>query len=178
MQASKIIPGKVYAVKRGNELLRFRVNEVTTITRRKRGEKANPHDHTSTIEGFFEDTPLSGAESTPGIKTVSPDDIQGEFSQYTELVERKKQEQEAHERELAAKRAAARELAVALYALIGQEPPAVVEKRKGDVFSKPTGTESYESLFRSGYDNVDIKVEGVAALLPIVQALIQKRNAA
>lgn len=174
MQASKIIPGKVYAVKRGNELLRFRVNEVTTITRRKRGEKANPHDHTSTIEGFFEDTPLSGAESTPGIKTVSPDDIQGEFSQYTELVERKKQEQEAHERELAAKRAAARELANALYAFVGREPPPFIAKRPGDTFSKPSGTESYESLFRSGYDNVDIKVEGVALLLAALKNINAK----
>lgn len=85
MQASKIEPGRVYAIKHGDELARFRVTAVHTTKRAGTVPK-------STVDGHL---------TEPGLMenmTISPDELLGEFNGYVELVNKQKQEHEEADR--------------------------------------------------------------------------------
>jgi hypothetical protein len=165
MQASKVIPGRTYAVKgKDGKLLRFIASEVVTISRRK-SEKANPHDYDSTVTGYWADNPDGLAIVHEGVEQrktgkLSPDELLGEFTAYEELVARKKAEEDAREAKSEREKQDARDLAMMLYALTWIEPPKKLDDYKGE--------------FRTSYGDITINREGVVALL----AALKKREAA
>ena len=156
MQASKVMPGRTYAVKRNDKLLRFIASEVVTTTRRK-GDKANPHDYDSTIEGYWVDSPTGSKLVHEGVEqrkraTLKPDDLLGEFDAYEELVARKAAEDEAREAKADREKQDAIDLAKALYELSG-------------IVAPEEGGRLRQGEFRVNYGDVSIKREGVVALL-------------
>jgi hypothetical protein len=150
MQASKIVPGLVYAVRRGEALLRFRVIEVNTITKRRSANRS-PHDSTSEIVGHW----LDG--DTPRKGELPPDDILGKYEDYAELVERKRQEEAATEAKRTADAKQAKADRLALYAFLGIEPP-----QKAD---------DYSQIFRVSFGRVEINSEGARAIVARIAAL-------
>jgi hypothetical protein len=166
MQASKVIPGKTYAVKRGEKLLRFHAHSVETRMVRK-GEKANPHDYSSKINGAF----LDGDDKDT--VSIDPDRLLDEYTAYAELVERKAQEDKAASDKDAAKKAARVELWELLYAKTGETPKTGTDK----YFGKKTSIR-YEGVYRVGYGDVTISDDGVASLVEVLKTLPDKKAAA
>lgn len=155
MQASKIIPGKTYAVRRGEALLRFRVREVNTITQRKQANRS-PHDSRSEIVGYFVDRADNGGPVEPA--TLAPDDIQGEYTQFAELVERAAKEKAEREAKEKAERKQAQADRLALYAFVGLEPP-----QKADEYGQP--------FYLPSYGNVQVREDGVRLLVDKIREL-------
>ena len=142
MQASKIIPGTTYAFKRDDKLLRFRVTEVVTVTRR-RGAKNNPHDHESEVHGTV--------ETDPKIVKAAPERLLGEYQEYSELVARQEQERAAAQRKTEEEKNNAHQLAQALYRLVKLPMPANLD--------------GYNIPFTTRYGTLQIEKDGVVPLL-------------
>ena len=162
MQASKIVPGKVYAVNYDGKLLRFQVAEVTTVTRRK-NEKASPHDHESTVDGWYVDHPGRVQLSPEGHvqrtrAKLAPDAILGVFTEYEELVRRKTEDDAAYKREQEGKRLDAIRLARGLYQLAG-------------ILPAPEKMDDYRNPIRASHQEVTIGRAGVVALLAAIMEL-------
>lgn len=153
MQASKIIPNKVYAIKVDGELQQFRATAV--ITRRETAH-GNPHDYKSTIEGIVINGPVPDGESRQTIK-VAPDRVLGPFEDYQELVAKRDAEQKAKEQEAEAKKAAAIELWSLLYDKVG--------------VPRPNDPKTYNQLFQVSFNSVDITREGVEILTKYLKGL-------
>ena len=161
MQASKIIPGRTYAVKRGEHLLRFRVTEVLTTIRR-RSTKVNQHDYTSQIEGVFVDPDI---ERDGRVATFAPEAVLGEYDEYTELKEREAKEKAAAVAQKTAEQRAATSLVNAFYHLTRQEEP----KDQSD----------YGNMYRIDYSrNVMITPEGASKLLSVFDDVFAKMEVA
>ena len=151
MQASKIVPGRVYAVKRDNTLMRFTVHEIVTTMRRK-GPKANPHDYTSEVEGHY----LEGDRKTV---SLDPDKLLGEYTEYEELVAVKAKADAAAKAKADAEQDAARDVAAMLFKLTGQAVP------------KDMSRNNYGLMFRQSWNDVQISKEGVALLRSVLRDL-------
>lgn len=82
--------GSTYAVKRDGELKRFRV---TSIVSTKTGN--SPSNIDIKVNGIL--------EGVDGVTTVPKASVLGEYTQYTELVERRKQEEAARDLKFAAR---------------------------------------------------------------------------
>lgn len=159
MQASKIIPGLIYAIVRHNkaddtrDLLRFRVAEVNTITKRRTANRS-PHDSRSEVVGVYLD-----GENAPRQATIDPDHLAGEYKEFAELVERKAKEdaEQKAKQDADAKQAEADRLA--LYAFVGVTAPAKVAE--------------YSQLFRAHWGKVDVSSDGVRAIIDRVNTLVK-----
>lgn len=111
MTPSLIVPKKLYAIQRGDKLVRF---YVTAIITRKSGPHPR-HDHSSKIEGFV---PNPDGDHNQTL-TVSPDDIKGPYEEYAELKAREAAEKKAREDLLAARGALSTQAAELLSKLTG-----------------------------------------------------------
>lgn len=113
MQASKVMPDVVYAIKGPDGCYaRFKVDAINTRRFRATG---SPHDYKSTVEGTVVE---SGQKLT-----VEPNEILGPFEEYAELAERKKREDAERARQGAERAQALQELWRMLYERSGQPCP-------------------------------------------------------
>ena len=146
--ASKVVPGKIYAIKHGEELARF---VVTAVVTRRVSNHGNPHDYDSTIEGqlYGPDRMLNdGAKMT-----LTPDRLLGLYEEHVELVQRvakEKAEEKRIELEHAAQR---REVLKWLYDQVGLPLPEKLD--------------NYKSPFHYGYSGIDITREGIKLISSI-----------
>lgn len=113
MQASKIMPGAVYAIMEGGSLVRFKVGSVNT---RRFQATGSPHDYKSTVEGQVIDGPIHAV-------TVEPGAVLGSYEEYAELVEKKRREDAEREREGSQRVQALEMLWTMLYEKSGQPRP-------------------------------------------------------
>lgn len=150
MQASKIIPGKTYAVHTLGALKCFRVDEVITTTRRHSAHGSNSK---SMVEGTFNDSTGLDQRRTQ----LSVDSLLGEYTEYQELVERKRAEEEAYKQEKKAASQAAISIAEALTKLAG--------------LPISNNWEDPRNKIKVGYNGVTISKEAYA---PLLAALKQK----
>lgn len=152
MQASKIIPGKVYAIKRP-ELTRF---EATAVVTRRETAHGNPHDYKSKVEGYVI---IDGTSPREKI-AIDPDKVLGPFEDYVELVERKRLEEEENKRKEAEHQREQQAIRRELYNFIG--------------VAIPNDAEEYKQPFRLrgyGRSNVEIGEEGVKRLIERIRSL-------
>jgi hypothetical protein len=150
MQASKIVPHDIYALRLDGKLVRFRVTAV--ITRRERAT-GSPHDYTSLVEGYVILQDGGGQDQT---RVLDPKALLGSYEEQVELVERKRREDEAVDAKKRERDERAQRLIARLYAMTGL----------------PLHENEYKRAFRPGYQgDLDVSVEGVAALLEVMEAL-------
>jgi hypothetical protein len=155
MQASKIKPDFIYAIEEGNQLLRFRVTSVNT---KRVSSTGSPHDYQSEVEGHL--LIPDGEKGKPITRTLKPERILGEYTQYTELVTREAAEKAAAKVKDDERKALTQRLYDALYRLTGIEPP-------------DDGIRGIRGPFRLGYGGQDIVIqfEGVEPLLKALEAV-------
>jgi hypothetical protein len=149
MQGSKILPGKVYGLDRGNRLVRFNVDAV--IQRRDRAD-GSPHDYKSFVEGFILEDREDGA--MPERLTVPAKSLLGPYQDIVELRERaaaERVERDAKDAERLRRRQVVRRW---LYDLVKAQVPE---------------TDNHFQLFSTGYSSVDISTEGVNALIVVIE---------
>jgi hypothetical protein len=153
MQASKIQPGVVYAIKDDDDrLVRFRVTEVVTKRTKATG---SPHDYESTVEGYID---IKDAEKgKPITRVFKPEAILGEYKAYAELVEREEAERVAQKAKADEQTALTKRLHEALYRIAGLEYPKNDGKR-------------YDTPIRIGYGGTDIIIQ-FDAVEPLLKAL-------
>jgi hypothetical protein len=160
MQASKIKPHEVYAIKAPDDrLVRFRVTAVIT---RRVSNHGNPHDYQSSVEGFIQaqDANNGGKPSEP--LTLDPTTILGLYTDHVELVARESAER-AERKRIEDDKAEKRErLVAALYEASGIERP--------DTTHRYVRTPFYQS--GSG---IDITADAVEPLLAFFERI--KANA-
>lgn len=152
MQASKIVIGKVYAIKGDEGLKRFNVTSVVTIRSRNTG---SPHDYSSHVHGTIIG---DGGHPVGEVIKVNPDKVLGPFEDYVELVEKQKAEKAAREAASKAVEDRATKLRLALYALVNKQAPPANDRYN---YSQPYRVSSGGSL--------DITQEGVAWLLEALE---------
>jgi hypothetical protein len=150
MQASKILPKAIYAIKRGDGYVRFNVTAV--VTRRTRAT-GGPHDYDSVVEGWITEDAQDGKAPTI---TIKPDAVLGPFEEYAELAARKRAEDEASEREGRSRMEARQRLWTLLYDKCGLE--------------RPNEPRDYRQAFRIGSAGeievrTDVAVAALTALL-------------
>jgi len=148
MQASKIVIGSIYAINSPadkEKLVRFSVSSITTT---KTGN--SPRDYRSAINGQ-----IVAADRAPGEEAVvlklHPDAILGEWTAYSTLVARRKEENARAEAEREAKAARAMDVRRLLYRLVNVAPPE--------------NATDYGQLFRVSWSGLDIDEEGIGLLL-------------
>jgi hypothetical protein len=149
MQGSKILPGKVYGLDRGNRLVRFNVDAV--IQRRDRAD-GSPHDYKSFVEGFIPEDREDGER--PERLTVPAKSLLGPYEDIVELRARaaaEKAERDARDTERLRRRQVVRRW---LYDLVKTQVPL---------------EDNHSQLFRSSYSGVDISTEGVNALIGVIE---------
>jgi hypothetical protein len=149
MQGSKILPGKVYGLDRGNRLVRFNVDAV--IQRRDRAD-GSPHDYKSFVEGFILEDRDDG--EMPERLTIPAKSLLGPYQDIVELRERaaaERAERDAKEEERKRRQHVVRRW---LYDLV-----------KGQVPEE----DNHRQLFRTSYSGVDISTEGVNALIAVIE---------
>lgn len=162
MQASKIMPNTIYAVRRrhvyrvisGNgkpdDLVRFRVTAIITT----RSGKGGPANTQSVIEGVVP-PPDSGMKIDTGPVNLDPKEIEGEYTAFSELVAREEAERKTREATRDAKEKASLALVRALYLATGLEMPKDLS--------------SYNNSIRSDGYGVQIKSEAVPAVLNLLE---------
>jgi hypothetical protein len=165
MQASKIKPEHVYAIKNeGGQLVRFYVSAV--VTRRERST-GSPHDFSSTVEGYVtaEDT---GTGKRSDKRTLTPDAILGLYVEHVELVEREKREKAEAEAEEKAKAAAHEAQWRRLYELTGLPVPT----EKKHIYGDALRDDHFERLHRrtAGFSIDDVGAEALIAALEKARA--------
>jgi hypothetical protein len=147
MQASKIVPESIYAVRRGkDELVRFHVKSITTTRSKGTG---SPHDFRSYVSGFYVEDHTPG-ELPESIK-LDPEKILGPYEDYIELVQRKKQEEAARQAAADIEDEKVRAVARALYHFVDQPVPNKLD--------------DYKMPFRVSYKKIEIDETGQALLL-------------
>jgi hypothetical protein len=153
--ASKIEIGRVYAIRRNDQLVRFRVEAV--ITRRESGH-GNPQDYKSTVEGIVQAPDNDGK---PVILTIQPNALLGFYEEHVELVERQKREHAEAQAKTEAHKANTEALFAAIYEATGLTPPE--------------GDRDYGAPFRLGHsrDSIDISAKGVEPLLKFFERVKQ-----
>ena len=149
MQASKITVGSEYAYKRGDGYVRFHVESI--VTRRKLDKTE------STIEGYIVE---DGTKTT--IK-LDPRNLQGPYQEIAELAERKAKEDAERKAKADEDEAARQRDRLTLYRFVGIKPPK--------------DAKVYDQHFRCSYGSVEIRSEGVRALIERIEKLEQDRNA-
>lgn len=149
MQTSKIEIGAIYAMKRGDGLIRFQVTEIVT-------RKTTDGPATNEIIGnIIEDDSRPGA-SRSDLK-IDPANLLGPFEEQATLVERKRQEEAENKAKKLAAEKQARLDRLALYAFVGTEPPK--------------DAAAYPQLFRTNLGTVYISGEGVRTIIARVHEL-------
>lgn len=146
MQASKVVPGAVYAyrLEKGG-LVRFRVTAV--VTRRIKAT-GSPHDYDSSVEGHIH---FQDGGSQDKVMTLDPKALLGPYEEQVELQERARLEDERREAEKKAMTDRADRLVARFFEVTG-------------LVRNPEN--KHREPFRSGYGgDVDITVAGVQALL-------------
>ena len=147
MQTSKIKVGEVYALHRGQGLVRFHVTEIVT---RKGLDKATNEIVGNIIE-----------DNKPGVRAsdikVEPGDLLGPYAEQAELVERKAKEDAEREAKQVARDKEARADRIALYRFVGIEPPK--------------DAKAFHQHFSLSYGSVDIRNEGKVAIIARVREL-------
>ena len=156
MQASKIIPNSVYAIRRGGtrdgELVRFKVSSVTTTRYKSTG---SPHDYSSTVSGWIlEDHKEEETSEKQAIK-IAPDRILGPYEEQAELVARKQAEEKAKTDKADAEKAKLNHLWSLLYSKTG--------------LPRPNDPKSYGNAFRLSYGGIDIGKDGIEALIKLLE---------
>jgi hypothetical protein len=149
MQGSKILPGKIYGLDRGNRLVRFNVDAV--IQRRDRAD-GSPHDYKSFVEGFILEDREDG--EMPERLTVPAKSLLGPYQDIVELRERaaaEKAERDAKDAERLRRRNVVRRW---LYDLVKEQLPE---------------ENNHSQLFRTGYSGVDISSNGIDALIGVIE---------
>jgi hypothetical protein len=155
MQASKIKPHEIYAIKQNDRLVRFCVSAVIT---RRINNHGNPHDYESTVEGFIP-APDNGGKPSDTM-TLDPTLLLGPYKEHVELVAREEAEKAERDRITAAKEEKRERLVAALYEATGLERPA--EERR------------YSSTpFHPSYSGVDISAEAIDPLLKFLEGVKQ-----
>jgi hypothetical protein len=148
MQTSKVKLGELYAYKRGNDYVRFRVTATHTSRTQSR---------TSTeIEGHI----LEDAKDGQAGRTVKldPAHLEGPYDQVAALVERKRLEDEARAQKTKTDEAEIARQRCVLYRFVGVDAPK--------------NAKDYHQLFRDAYgNNVDISKEGVKALVAKIESI-------
>lgn len=156
MQASKIMPHQIYAIHdKESRLVRFRVTAVVT---RRVNTHNNPHDFTSSVEGYVIAEDGGGRDE---LRTIEPTRILGPYEAQVELAERERAEKAAEEAKKKAIEERAERLTQKFYAMTGLERPPQDERKyyRG-------------GPFRAGYQgDVEMTVEGVAALLEALESV-------
>ena len=153
MQASKIMIGKVYAIKadRGEGLKRFNIVSVTTVRSRSTG---SPHDYSSYVSG----TVLNDDGHPVGdVIKIDPEKVLGPFEDYAELVAQKKAQDAAREAATKAVNDRADKLRLTLYALVDQEAPPGNDRY------------NYSQPFRASSGSLEISQQGVQWLLEALE---------
>jgi hypothetical protein len=150
MQTSKIKVDGVYAYKRGVEFVRFVVD---TIVTRKDTSKTE-----SVIEGHIVED--GGTRNT---LKLGPDQLEGPYEQVAELVERKAKEDAERKAKADEDEARHQRDRLTLYRFIGVKPPK--------------NAKDYDQFFRCSYGSVDIRSEGVRALVDHIEKLEQDNKA-
>lgn len=141
MQASKIKIDAIYAVKRGDDLVRF---QVTAVVTRRVSNHGNPHDYESTVEGRI----IEDANDT--VVKFKPTALLGSYDEHVVLAARANQEREDRERAQEEAQQARVKLVNLLYSTLG------VEQTKFP--------HDYDQPFRLDYGSVDIRGEGIKLL--------------
>jgi hypothetical protein len=113
MQTSKIKLGEEYAMKRGDTLIRFHVEEIVT---RKDLRKTS-----SELVGYIVEDTKPGMGRTQ--INVDPSDLIGPYAEQLELVEREKREKAEYERKEKEQSEQAAVDRITLYRFVGEEPP-------------------------------------------------------
>ena len=155
MQASKIVVGRIYAVKVPNidlwPYVRVTVTEVQTMTRRRSdSSKMSPHDYTSRVLGKVAHGDLPNGLD-PDVN-VAPEAVLGEYQEYADLKERELREKAAHEAEQQARQERRNDLLRRFYDAVGLPLP---DKLSG-----------HDLPFRADYRHgIEIDHQGVALLL-------------
>lgn len=154
MQAAKIKIGETYAYKRGNELVRYSVEEITTT---------KSHSNTETVltgvilEDYKPGEPRSKMH-------LSPSDLVGPYEEQAALVERKRLEDEARNRKSEERKAKAKADVLMLYRFVRVKPATDNPKAF-----------KYDRMFRVGYgETVDISSRGCEAIIKRVRELETK----
>lgn len=154
MQASKIVFGKLYAVKHQGKLAAL-IAETMVTTRNKGGA-------TNKVRGFIDGSATTTDEygnQTQERFTYPVEDLLGPYEEYQQLVAERVARNAAAEAEKAAAEANVRELWDLLYAVTGMERPADAAK------------ESYKHPFRLTYRGVDIAEDGMEPLANVLRQL-------
>ena len=149
MQTSKIKPGEIYAMKRGDSLVRFHVTEI--VTRRSTDDRAK-----NEIMGYVVEDRIAGGGREIEFK-VDPEHLLGPFAEHEELRVKAEQEEAARQAKKAAADKQARADRIALYWFVGAEVP----KNPGE----------YHQLFRASYGTVDISSDGKRELIARIHEL-------
>ena len=141
LTAAKVLPGKVYAVRKDEGLQRFHVHEVIVTRSRADG---SPHDYATTVKGKC----LGPYE----VETLPLNAILGPFEEYQELVAKRDAEKRAVEEQNRAISEKQQECVRLLYQLTG--------------LPIPNDLESYHAPIRIKYaGGVELDQAGVAAVL-------------
>ena len=147
MQASKIKPGGIYAIKHKDSLARFRVSSVVTTRYQNTG---SPHDYKSHVNGRIWD------DDGEDLNEVNPNKILGPYEEYVELVEQTEKEKAEKTRIANAERAEALTLWQQLYRVTGLPTP-----------ENPT---MYKNAIQLSHYGVDIEIHK-DAIKPLLAAL-------
>ncbi len=147
MQVSKIVIGKLYAIRWNDRLVRFRPSAVVT---RRESDHKNPHDYKSTVEGDIMEPDVETDRLT-----LVPDAVLGPYEEHIELVERQRQARREREQ-----LETSEELRALFYRLIGE--------------NAPESSKDFRQKFRVGYSgtSVDIDSDGIAALRDALKKLV------
>jgi hypothetical protein len=177
MQASKIEPGTIYALRIGatedkqSYVARFKVESVESHLMRRHA-KATSADYTHKIHGTIDERdvppellPADPAEREKYLnRAVDPSRIEDDFQSYQELKDRDAAEKKAHKDRVDAREKLEKDLVKVLFLITGLKP---VPKEKWS-----------DSNLVQAYDGVKIKHGGVQPLLDALLELMRNQKTA
>lgn len=148
MQTSKIKTDGVYAIKRGDNLERFAVDEIVTTK--------SSNQSSSKIVGYVI------KDGTRAHKlTLDPSDIIGPYEEQAALVEQKQREDEARKLRQEERERQAHADRKSLYKFVGAEVPR--------------NAKDYHQLFRVSFSSLDWSSEGKEAIVKKVRELTNQK---
>lgn len=150
MQGSKVTPQETYAMRRDDGLVRFTVSAVITRRTEARG---SPHDYKTEVEGYIVEDGKTGKQRE--FIMVNPKALLGPYLEQVELKARKDAEDAKREAEAMEQQALRERLIEVLYTVTGLPRP---------------NNNDYGAPFRLSFNDVDIRLDGIAALLKVLEA--------
>ena len=161
MQASKIVIGKMYAIRlESGDLARFQVHEVV---QRRVSNHGNPHDYKSHVVGYIREGASLEENADTGPLNLHPERILGPYDEHVELVARADAEKAAKKKEEDDLAEKVHEVWRLLYAGAG--------------INTPNDPSNYKQPFTTSWGrSVEIRSEGIPLILDFLRKAAKERT--